>query len=249
MDFPSDSTGIILNESAVKYMGLKDPVGKIVRWKDGTFNDDSYHVVGVIKDMVMQSPFEPVKQTIYFMAYAPNFLYLKIKPGVEILEALTKIRTAFHKHLPETVFDFKFADEQYSSKFASEERIGKLVFLFAALAIFISCLGLFGLAAFSAEQRTKEIGVRKVLGASVLNVWMLISKEFMFLVVIGMMIAIPVTAYLLQNWLLKYPYHVDLAWWIFALSGFGALTLTMLTISFQTIQAALSNPVKSLKSE
>jgi putative ABC transport system permease protein len=248
-EFSSDSAGIILNESAVKYMGLTDPVGKTVRWKDGTFNDNSYHVVGVIKDMVMQSPFEPVKQTIYFMTYAPNFLYIRIAPGAEISQALAKIQAVFHQHLPDTLFDFKFADKQYGLKFASEERTGKLVFLFASLAIFISCLGLFGLAAFSAEQRTKEIGVRKVLGASVLSIWMLVSKEFIYLVVAGLAVATPVTAYLLREWLSQYPYHADLAWWIFALSGLSALVLTMLTVSVQAVQAALTDPVKSLRTE
>ena len=248
-DFPSDSAGIILNETAVKYMGLENPVGKIVRWKDGTFNDNSYRIVGVIRDMVMQSPFEPVKQTIYFMTYAPNFLYIRVNPEAGSAAALDKIRAVFNKHLPDAVFDFKFVDEQYASKFAIEKRIGNLVSFFATLAILISCLGLFALTAFTAERRTKEIGVRKVLGASVLHIWALMSKEFVLLTIIATLLSTPLAYYFLQNWLLKYQYHTTLSWWIFAIAGLGALVLTLLTVSFKTIRAALTNPVNALRSE
>ncbi|MCF0039860.1 ABC transporter permease [Dyadobacter fanqingshengii] len=246
---PADSMAVILNESAVKYMGLKDPVGKTIRWKDATFNDDLYHIVGVIDDMVMQSPFEQVKQTIYFMTYAPNFLFLKIKPGVETATAMEKVQSVFKKHLPDAIFDFKFADQEYGLKFAVEQRVAKLVTFFAVLAILISCLGLFGLAAFTAERRTKEIGIRKVLGATIMNIWVMISKEFVYLIAASLLVATPMTYYLLSNWLTKYQYHTTLSWWIFTVSGLLALGLTLLTVSYQAIKAATLNPVKSLKSD
>lgn len=246
---PADSMAVILNESAVKYMGLKDPVGKTIRWKDATFNDDVYHIVGVIDDMVMQSPYAQVKQTIYFMTYAPNFLYLKMKSGTETATAMEKIRSVFKKHLPDSVVDFKFADQEYDLKFAVEQRVSKLVTFFAVLAILISCLGLFGLAAFTAERRTKEIGIRKVLGATIMNIWMMISKEFVYLIATSLLIATPLTYYLLSNWLAKYQYHTTLSWWIFTVSGLAALGLTLLTVSYQGIKAATLNPVKSLKSD
>ena len=246
---PADSMAVILNESAVKYMGLKDPVGKTIRWKDATFNDDVYHIVGVIDDMVMQSPFAQVKQTIYFMTYAPNFLYLKMKSGVETATAMEKIQSVFKKHLPDTISDFKFADQEYDLKFAVEQRVAKLVTFFAVLAILISCLGLFGLAAFTAERRTKEIGIRKVLGATIMNIWLMISKEFVYLIAASLLIATPLTYYFLSNWLAKYQYHTTLSWWIFTVSGLAALGLTVLTVSYQGIKAATLNPVKSLKSD
>ena len=138
---------------------------------------------------------------------------------------------------------------EFGKKFAIEERIGKLATFFAGLAIFISCLGLFGLASFMAEQRTKEIGVRKVLGASVANLWGLLSKDFVLLVMVAFGIATPIAWYLMSNWLSKYEYRTEISWWIFAVSGAGALVITLLTVSFQAIKAALMNPVKSLRSE
>ncbi|RYF49056.1 MAG: FtsX-like permease family protein, partial [Cytophagaceae bacterium] len=145
--------------------------------------------------------------------------------------------------------NYTFVDEEYDQKFRSEERIGTLASIFAALAIFISCLGIFGLASFMAEQRTKEIGVRKVLGASVLNLWALLSKDFVVLVLIALALAVPIAYYALDNWLQAYTYHTTIAWWVFALTGAGTLLITLLTVSFQSIKTALVNPVKSLRSE
>ncbi|MBD2753495.1 ABC transporter permease [Spirosoma sp. BT704] len=243
--FSTDSAGMVLNETAVRYMGLKDPVGKTVKW-----NGRPFQVVGVIQDMVMRSPFEPVYQTVFMLNYGwANVINIKLNPERSTSESLGKIEAVFRKFNPGSPFDYKFSDEQYALKFATEERIGKLASVFAILAIFISCLGLFGLASFVAEQRTKEIGVRKVLGATVLNVWSLLSKDFIFLVLIGFGIATPIAYYFLNNWLQKYDYRTEMSWWIFAVSGAGALVVTLLTVSFQSIKAALINPVKSLRSE
>jgi ABC-type antimicrobial peptide transport system permease subunit len=162
---------------------------------------------------------------------------------------LASIKTIFKKYNPGEPFDYKFASEEYAKKFADEERIGKLSGFFATLAIFISCLGILGLASFIAEQRTKEIGIRKVLGASIFNVWILLSKDFIRLVFISFFIAMPLAYYFMHNWLQNYEYRTNLSWWIFAVTGLGALLITLITVSFKSIRAAVANPVKSLRSE
>jgi len=247
-EFGTDSLSLIVNEAAVKFMGLKKPVGTIVR--EGGDGGLQYKIIGVINDMVMESPYTPARQTFFYLSkYQGNFVTFKINPNISASEALGSIETIFKKYNPASPFNYKFADQEYARKFAAEERIGTLALYFAILTIFISCLGLFGLASFVAEQRTKEIGVRKVLGASVLNLWSLLSKDFVILVVIAFTIASPIAWYFLSNWLLNYQYHTELSWWIFAASGIGALLVTLLTVSFQSIKAALMNPVKSLRSE
>ncbi|WP_041615921.1 ABC transporter permease [Spirosoma linguale] len=245
--FSTDSAALVMNETAAKYMNLKagSPVGMIVKW-----NGKPMRVLGVVKDMVMGSPFEPVYQTVFILDYGwANVINIKLNPAQSASESLAKIETIFRKFNPGSPFDYKFTDQQYALKFATEERIGKLASVFALLAVFISCLGIFGLASFVAEQRTKEIGVRKVLGASVFSLWSLLSKDFVLLVAIGFGIATPFAYYFLNNWLQKYEYRTDISWWIFAVTGAGALVITLLTVSYQSIKAALINPVKSLRSE
>ncbi|MDO1445287.1 ABC transporter permease [Rhodocytophaga aerolata] len=244
--FATDSSGFILNEAAVKYMGLQQPIGEVVK----AFGRE-YTIIGVVNDMVMQSIYEPVRPTVFYIDSfnRVGFINVKIHPQVSPKEALEKSEATFKKHFPATPFEYKFADEDFAAKYQAEERIGKLAAVFATLAIFISCLGLFGLASFTAEQRTKEIGIRKVLGASVLNVWGLLSREFVLLVCIAFLTAAPIAYYFLSGWLQNYTYRISLSWWIFALSGAGALLVTLLTVSFQAIKAALANPVKSLRNE
>jgi ABC-type antimicrobial peptide transport system permease subunit len=162
---------------------------------------------------------------------------------------LSRIEAIFKKYDPGTPFGYKFVDEEYAGKFSNEIRLGKLAGVFAALAIFISCLGIFGMASFVAEQRTKEIGVRKVLGASVFNVWRLLSREFVMLVVVALLIAIPISYSFMHSWLEHYEYRSKMSWWIFALAGMGAIIITLLTVSYQSVKAALANPVKSLRTE
>jgi predicted permease len=243
-DFASDSAGYVVNEAAVKFMGLQNPVGETIR-RDGK----PFQIIGVIKDMVMSSPFEPVHPTLFFLRGPLNWVNIKIKPNVAAADALPKIEAVFKKVIPSVPFDYDFVDQEYAEKFAAEERIGTLAGIFAGLAIFISCLGLFGLASFMAEQRTKEIGVRKVLGASVFNLWRLLSKDFVLLVLIAFVIAAPTAWYFLNNWLKKYTYRTDISWWVFAVAGGGALLITLLTVSYQAIKAAMINPVKSLRTE
>jgi ABC-type antimicrobial peptide transport system permease subunit len=226
-------------------MGMKKPIGEFIKW-----NGKTYTIVGVINDLVMSSPFEPVNPTVFLLDYEwANLITIKLNDQLSASEALTKIEPVFRKYNPGSPFDFKFASDEYDQKFRTEERIGKLATLFAILAIFISCLGLFGLASFMAEQRTKEIGVRKVLGASVFDLWQLLSKEFIALVLIAFLIASPAAYYLMDSWLNQYTYRAELSWWIFAMTGAGALMITLVTVSFQSIRTALMNPVKSLRSE
>jgi putative ABC transport system permease protein len=248
-EFTSDSSAIILNETAAKYMGLKNPVGTTVKWGNDV-HGKNYKVIGVIKDMLMESPYDPVRQTIYFMDYNDvNWIILKLNSNKSATQSIAQVESVFKKYIPSVPFDYKFADKEFASKFAAEERIGKLSTFFAALAIFISCLGLFGLASFVAEQRTKEIGVRKVLGASLFNLWRLLSKDFLLLVIISLLIAIPISYHFMSNWLLHYNYRTNISWWVFGISGFGAVLITLLTVSFQAIKAAIANPVKSLRTE
>ncbi|HMQ47669.1 MAG TPA: ABC transporter permease [Saprospiraceae bacterium] len=244
-EFGMDSTAFILNESAVKLTGLDDIVGKTIRW-EGT----PKQVIGVVRDMVMDSPYEPMRPTIFAIEYGwANIINVKLKPGVPVEDALDAVEAGYVKIDPDSPFDYKFADEEYDQKFRSEVRIGTLARLFAFLAVLISCLGLFGLSTFSAEQRTKEIGIRKVLGATVAGLWALQAKNFVLLVVVSCMIAIPLAWYFVKNWLSDYQYRIDLNWSVFVLAAGLAIVVTLLTVSFQSVRAALANPVKSLKSE
>jgi ABC-type antimicrobial peptide transport system permease subunit len=244
-DFASDSSAMILNEAAVDYMGFKNPIGEIIK-RFGR----NYTVIGVVEDMLSQSLYRPVNQTYFIIA--PNlseYINIKLNAQASASKALSQIEPVFKKHNPETPFEYEFADKVFANKFAFEERVGKLAGTFAIIAVFISCLGLFGLAAFVAEQRTKEIGIRKILGASVTNLWSMLSKDFVVLVMAAFLIAIPVSYYFLDGWLQQYEYRVGITWWVFAAAGTGALVITLLTVSFQAVKAAIMNPVKSLRSE
>ena len=245
-NFATDTLGMILNETAVKLTGIKGGIiGKTIQ-RDGK----NYRVIGVVKDMIMESPYKPVNATIFF--YDPgwaNVITIRLKRGIPAQEALSKVANVLKKYNPSSPFEYQFTDEQYAKKFSDEQRVGNLATLFTILAIFISCLGLFGLAAFVAEQRKKEIGVRKVLGATVFNLWQMLSKEFALLVLVSCIIAVPVARYYLRQWLQGYDYKTDLSWWVLILACTGALIVTIITVSFQAIKAAIANPVKSLRTE
>jgi putative ABC transport system permease protein len=244
--FTTDQSGVILNETAAKNIGFKDPIGKTIKWT----GHNTFTIVGVIKDMVIESPYKGVQQTLYF--YAPTIgpiITIRLNPVLSPAQALSKIEPIFRGLNPSGPFEYQFVDEEYGQKFAAEQRVGKLSSVFAAFAIFISCLGIFGLSSYVAEQRRKEIGVRKVLGASVAAVWTLLSKEFVILVLIAIGIATPLAWYFMYKWLQGYEYHATMAWWIFVVAGLGAMGITVLTVSYQTISAALTKPVKSLRSE
>ncbi|TKT87574.1 ABC transporter permease [Dyadobacter frigoris] len=256
-EYASDSTGFVINETAARLMGFNrqqvaEAVGFPVRWKSKWMTGDirkQFKVLGVVKDMIMDSPFEKVKPTAFMLFGNPNWINIKLRPQVATSVALPKIAAVFKRFSPSRPFEYQFADLEYDAKFRSEERIGKLTSFFASLAIFISCLGLFGLASFVAEQRKKEIGIRKVLGASLVNLWVMLSRDFLFLATIGFTVATPLACYFLNTWLAKYDYRAELSWWIFAATGAGALVITLVTVSFQSLKAALLDPVKSLRSE
>jgi len=244
-DFPTDQgSTTILNEAAAKVVGFRNPIGEMIKWQG-----KDHVIIGVVKDMVTESPYRPIEPAIFFCEGWMGVITIRVNPATPMREALTKIEPVFKKYMPNTPFQYKFTDKEYSAKFSDEERIGNLATLFAILAIFISCLGLFGLASFVAEQRTKEIGIRKVLGASIFNLWKMLSKDFVLLVLIACLVSIPIAWYFLNGWLQKYDYRTHISWWIFAVAGAGALIITLLTVSFQSIRAALANPVKSLRTE
>jgi ABC-type antimicrobial peptide transport system permease subunit len=241
----TDSSAVILNEAAVKYMGLTNPLGELVhfRHKENT-------VIGVVKDMVMGSPYQAAKPTLFFIGrkgFDDIIIRLSQKMGTH--DALGKIEAICRIYSPAVPFSYKFVDEAYAGKFRNEVRISRLAMAFALLAIFISCLGLFGMASFMAEQRVKEIGVRKVLGATVFNLWGLLSKDFVALVIMALVVATPVAWLFMYNWLQNYSYRTNMPWWIFATTGAGAIMITLITVSMQSIKAALANPVKSLRTE
>lgn len=244
-NFASDSNALILNEAALAVTGFKDPIGQTIDW-----SGDKYHVIGVVKNILMTSPYKPADPGIFLLSYNwTQVINIRIKNGTTLPTALAALEKVFKKHDPASPFEYKFADELHGKKFAAEERIGKLGGFFAALAIFISCLGIFGLASFVAEQRVKEIGVRKVLGASVFSIWQLLSKDFLLLVFIAFILSAPSAYLLMNNWLANYEYRTNLSWWLFAVALGGALLITITTVSYQAIRAALNNPVKSLRSE
>ncbi|WP_437396126.1 ABC transporter permease [Flagellimonas lutimaris] len=250
-EFPSDSNAILINETAVKYMGLNNPVGKFIKDSDTEDPFEPMKIIGVVQDMIAQSPYEPVKQGWYVFDKNGNGSYynIRLNPNQSTSQNLAIVERVFKEHFPNIPFQYDFVDEEYGKKFASEVRIGTLSGIFTALAILISCLGLFGLTSFVAEQRTKEIGVRKVLGASIFNVWNMLSKDFLKLVIISCFIAVPIAYYVMNGWLQEYPYRVILKWWIFALAMIGAFAVTIITVSFQAIKAAKSNPARSLRTE
>jgi len=242
----TDSMAFILNEAAVKQMGLLKPVGEPVKWHGKDFT-----IIGVVRDMVMTSPFISAMPTVFMMntERSMNVIEIKLAPNQSASQALSAIGAIFRKFSPDVPFDYQFEDQQYARKFAGEQRIGSLARGFSLLALFISCIGIFGMASFVAEQRRKEIGVRKVLGASVVGVWVLLSREFVMLVLISLALASPAAWYFMHGWLQHYEYHTAISWSIFAIAGIGVLLITLLTVSYQSIKASLENPVNSLRTE
>ena len=244
--FLTDSTGMIINESALKVMKFKDPIGKIV--KD---NGIEWHIVGVIKDFILTSPYEPTKP---MLISGPKSLWfgvilIKLNNRHSTAVNLQQAEAVFKKYNPQFPFEYKFVDEEYARKFEAEKRTGTLAGIFAGLTIFISCLGLFGLATYMAENRIKEIGVRKVLGASVMGITALLSKDFLKLVCLSFLLAAPLAWLMMHKWLENYKYRVQMQWWVFAMAALLSVLIAVVTISYQSIRAAVANPVKSLRTE
>ncbi|SEL70376.1 ABC-type antimicrobial peptide transport system, permease component [Chitinophaga rupis] len=240
----SDSTAAIVNETGARILGFKDPIGKTIKYEG-----KPYTIIGVAKNMISNSPYYPVQPAIFMGEGGHDVFTIRIKPGTPLRTALAAIEPVFKQFNPATPFIYSFVDEEFQKKFNTESRIGNLATVFSALAILISCLGLFGLASFVAEQRTKEIGVRKVLGARVTGLWALLSADFIKLVVFSMLIAMPLSYYCMDQWLQHYALHTSLSAWIFVITGVGLLLLTLATVSYQALRAALMNPIKSLRTE
>jgi putative ABC transport system permease protein len=241
----ADSNSVILNQAAVKRMGLKNPVGELLKW-----NDKKMTVIGVVPDVQMESPFRPISPlTIIFNKDWTGFVNVRINPNMSASVAIKRIQPIFDRYNPAFPFIYRFADTEYAKKFNYEELVGNLAAIIAVIAIFISCLGLFGLASFTAEQRVKEIGVRKVLGASVISLWQLLSKDFVKLVLISCVIAIPVAWYFMNKWLKDYEYKIDIGPGVFVMVIGLSIIITLVTVSFQAIRAARANPTRSLRSE
>ncbi|SDT29745.1 MacB-like core domain-containing protein [Mucilaginibacter mallensis] len=245
-DYNADTLNVIVNEATIKRIGLKDPINQMITWNDRA---KPVRIIGVVKDAVMGSPFSPVAPAIFAHSRTGNEVIYRLAANVNTHTAIDKISKIFNTYNPAYPYLYQFTDAEYNRKFSLELLVGKLAGVFAGLAIFISCLGLFGLAAYIAEQRTKEIGIRKVLGASIAQVWLLLSFDFILLVTISCIIASPIALYFLHNWLQKYDYRITIGPGVFILSGIVALAVTIITISFQAIKAAIANPIKSLRSE
>ncbi|SOE22049.1 ABC-type transport system, involved in lipoprotein release, permease component [Spirosomataceae bacterium TFI 002] len=244
-DFDDERKSFIVNEAAAALFNKDNVIGQMTRW-DG----ESFEIVGVVKNMIIDSPYEQSKPMFYLVDNSGMQLFdLKLSGDKSIDKSLAGVESIFQKFDPETPFSYEFVDEAYATKFDILRRLSKLINIFATLAILISCLGLFGLASFMAKQRSKEIGVRKVLGATVANLWAMLSKDFIILICISMLIAAPLSAYFMTDWLSSFDYKTDIAWWTFAVTGFGALAITLATVSYQSIKAAIVNPVESLKSD
>ena len=242
-----DSMGIIINEHMAKLMGKTGKIGSIVMAGGGTYQ---LQVVGIIKDFVYNNMYGAADPLILFCGlYSATQLTIRYKPDVDLTQALAKTESVMKAENPDYPFEYKFYDEDFNRFFATETLIGKLAGIFAMLAIFISCLGLFGLAAYTAERRTKEIGIRKVLGASAQGLAGLLSKEFLQLVALSCIIAFPLAWWAMQSWLQDYEYRTAIHWWVFVLAGFTSLAIALVTVSFQAVKTAMLNPVKSLRME
>ena len=243
--YPTDAEAVVINETAARLMQLKKPyAGKLI-----TVSGTQRAILGVTEDF--SSNHIQVKTGPMLIRYQPAghwLVMVRIQPGVAD-KAIAAIEKVYKQFNPDYPFTLKYMDETFAQMYASEQVISRLAAAFTTLAIFIACLGLFGLATFTAQQRTKEIGIRKVLGATVMQILALLSKEFMRLVLIAVAIAMPLAAYFMNGWLNKFAYHIDVAWWVFAVTGILAMLLALLTVSYQSVKAARMNPVKSLRSE
>jgi putative ABC transport system permease protein len=242
--FGTDSSSAIVNEEGARLLGFKYPIGKIVK-HEGKF----YTIIGVTKNMLVNDPYDKIQPAIFLGEGGHNIQIIRIKPGTPVRTALDKIESVYKKFNPASPFLYYFNDEAYEQKFLAETQIGNLATVFSGLAILISCLGLFGLASFVAEQRTKEIGVRKVLGARVVNLWALLSGDFLKLVMLSCLVSMPLSYFFMSKWLQNYTLHTSLSLWIFVAAGAGMLSITLATVSYQALKAALMNPVKSLRTE
>jgi len=241
---------VIITKSFERLMGKGNAVGKLI-WYEGDTSGTAANIIGVINDYVYGNMYTK-SDPVMFVCTAPQnttLMYVRLKQGQNVERALAQIQTIMKKENPSYPFTYQFVDDQFNQMFLSEMLISKLSRVFAVLAIVISCLGLFGLAAYTAERRTKEIGIRKVLGASVSGIAALLSKDFLQLVAISCLVAFPIAWWMMHKWLQDYDYRITISWWVFLMAAVMALLIALITISFQSVKTALMNPVKSLRSE
>jgi putative ABC transport system permease protein len=240
---PADSVHLILNETAVQQAGIKDPIGKTF-----TLWQTRATIIGVVKDFNYASLKQAIEPTVFY--YSPSCWSMYIKTtGKNAPKAIAAAQKVWKTYSPDYPFQYTFMDEDYNKLFQSDEKAGILIKMFATIAILISCLGLFGLITFTAQVKTKEIGIRKVLGASVPGLTSLLAKEFLVLVLVAFIIAAPVAWLCMNKWLQDFAYRIHLSWWMFVVAGIGSILIALITVSFQAIKAAVANPVKSLRTE
>ncbi|MGZ3778098.1 MAG: ABC transporter permease, partial [Mucilaginibacter sp.] len=238
-----DSNAVIINQAMAKRLGLKDPVGKRI-----TNGYGIYPVVGVVQDFNFESMRGNIDPLVLHFGLSPSIVSIKVS-GTDMKATVANVSALWRKYSPDQPIRFTFLDEQFANMYADVQRTGYIFTSFAVLAIIIACLGLFALSAFMAEQRSREIGIRKVLGASVQGITTLLSKDFIKLVLLAIVVASPIAWWGMTKWLQSFAYQIPLSWWMFALAGLGAIVIALATVSFQSIKAALMNPVKSLRSE
>ncbi|QJD78653.1 ABC transporter permease [Spirosoma rhododendri] len=247
--YGTDSSGVILNETAARILGWDgNAIGKTIGHTESDDTQKTYTVIGVVKDFHFRSLHEAIAPLVMALTPDQGTLIVKVKTD-DVAGLLASLKTEWENLATDTPFTYSFLDRRYNETYLAEQKTGRILGIFAGLTIFVACLGLFGLAAFTAEQRTKEIGVRKVLGASVVSIITLLSRDFVKLVLIAIVIASPVAYYAMNRWLSNFAYRIDISWWVFVLAGLLAVSIALLTVSFQSIRAALVNPVKSLRSE
>jgi ABC-type antimicrobial peptide transport system permease subunit len=246
----SKNINVLITQSLEKLMGSNSAVGKTLHW-DGDTSGTVVNVVGVVNDYVYGDMYGKPDPVMFFCVNTPDAsnMYVRLKPNANVEQVIQQIATVLKKDNPSYPFTYHFVDDQFNQMFQNEQLISKLSRVFAMLAIIISCLGLFGLATYTAERRIKEIGVRKVLGASVTNITTLLSKDFLLLVLISCLVAFPLAWWMMHSWLQDYKYRIEISWWIFLIAGIAAVLIALITVSFQAIKAAIANPVKSLRTE
>lgn len=248
LDFPSDSSATILNERAISDFGWDDPIGKRISRGNENGEDVNYTVIGVVKNFNFESLRQDIQPLSLRLGRSPGFLAIRFQTK-DIQQVIGKVENIWQEVSNGQPFTYSFMDDEFNATYQTEQRVGNIAIVFASLAIFIACLGLFGLAAFTTEQRSTEIGVRKVLGASVSSIVMLLSKEFGKLVLIAIVLATPIAWYFMDSWLSEFAYRIELSIWTFALAGVLAFLVSWLTMSYQSIKAAIANPVDSIKEE
>jgi putative ABC transport system permease protein len=247
-DFKTDSSAVIINETAAKVLGYADPIGKNIYTFDDAGHSTAYPIVGVVKNFNYETLYNEVKPLMFILQRSTGLASFKVSTN-NIHSLINDVKNKWTALAPGVPFSYRFLDDSFNDMYQSEQRVGKISISFSVLAILISCLGIFGLATFIAEQRIKEIGIRKVLGASIQGIVGLLSADFMKLVLIAFVIAAPFAWWIMNKWLQDFVYRVEFSWWIFLVAGVAAILIALLTVSYQAIRAAITNPAKSLRTE